>query len=135
MTNVEYAMGNKVSTYGDVYSYGILLLEMFTGKRPTDDMFNDGLTLNNYVLTALPDQVEQIADPTMSLQELEETSNNDAMMEANRSLRIRECLFSIFRVGVSCSAEVPTQRMNISDAAAKLRLARGNFSRGLNVGT
>ncbi|KAL0556037.1 hypothetical protein IC582_004542 [Cucumis melo] len=131
----EYAMGNKVSTYGDVYSYGILLLEMFTGKRPTDDMFNDGLTLNNYVLTALPDQVEQIADPTMSLQELEETSNNDAMMEANRSLRIRECLFSIFRVGVSCSAEVPTQRMNISDAAAKLRLARGNFSRGLNVGT
>ncbi|XP_038885979.1 probable LRR receptor-like serine/threonine-protein kinase At3g47570 [Benincasa hispida] len=126
----EYAMGSKVSTYGDVYSFGILLLEMFTGKRPTDDMFNDGLTLNNYVLTALPDRVELIADSTMSLQELEETSNNNAMMQANQSLRIRECLFSIFSIGIACSAQAPTRRMNISDVAAHLRLARGNFTRG-----
>ncbi|PRQ60888.1 putative protein kinase RLK-Pelle-LRR-XII-1 family [Rosa chinensis] len=43
----KYGMGGAVSTYGDVYSYGILLLEMLTGKRPTDDMFTDDTNLHN----------------------------------------------------------------------------------------
>ncbi|THG20536.1 hypothetical protein TEA_023418 [Camellia sinensis var. sinensis] len=61
----EYGMGSEVSTYGDVYSYGILLFEMFTGKRPTDEMFNDNLTLHNFVKIALSDGVERIADPIL----------------------------------------------------------------------
>lgn len=31
----EHGMGGKISAEGDVYSYGILLLEMFLGKSPT----------------------------------------------------------------------------------------------------
>ncbi|KAF8026927.1 hypothetical protein BT93_F3422 [Corymbia citriodora subsp. variegata] len=51
----EYAMGSKVSREGDVYSYGILLLEMFTGLSPFDNRFGDNLTLHSLVATALPD--------------------------------------------------------------------------------
>lgn len=53
----EYGMGSRVSTYGDVYSYGILLLETFTGKRPTSDIFAEGLDLHKFVKNALPEQI------------------------------------------------------------------------------
>ena len=55
-------MGVAASTLGDVYSYGILLLEMITRKRPTDDMFMDELDLHNYVNRALAGQVYEIVD-------------------------------------------------------------------------
>ncbi|XP_056164903.1 putative receptor-like protein kinase At3g47110 [Syzygium oleosum] len=39
----EYGMGDTVSTQGDAYSYGILLLEMFTVRRPTEEAFQGPL--------------------------------------------------------------------------------------------
>ena len=50
----EYGMGGQVSILGDIYSFGILLLEMFTGKRPTDDMFKDGLSIHQFTAIKMP---------------------------------------------------------------------------------
>uniref|UniRef100_A0A453AGU3 Serine-threonine/tyrosine-protein kinase catalytic domain-containing protein n=1 Tax=Aegilops tauschii subsp. strangulata TaxID=200361 RepID=A0A453AGU3_AEGTS len=52
----EYCMGYKVSPGCDVYGFGILLLEMLTGRRPTDAMFTGGLSLHKLVSSAFPDQ-------------------------------------------------------------------------------
>ena len=60
----EYGLGSEVSTKGDVYSYGILLLEMITGKRPTDSMFDEGLNLHNYANVAWPNRVLEIVPKT-----------------------------------------------------------------------
>ncbi|EYU17833.1 hypothetical protein MIMGU_mgv11b024614mg [Erythranthe guttata] len=52
---------------GDVYSYGILVLELFTNRRPTDDSFNDHVNLRNFVSAALPDSVTEVADPLIQI--------------------------------------------------------------------
>ncbi|XP_008224399.2 PREDICTED: putative receptor-like protein kinase At3g47110 [Prunus mume] len=111
----EYGMGSEVSTNGDVYSFGILLLEIFAGKRPTDDMFNGDLNLHTFVKMALPERVTDIADSTLF-----EGGNNERRVE-----KIVVCLNSIFRIGIECSAESPTERLkNISEAASELHSIR-----------
>jgi serine/threonine protein kinase len=113
-------MGSKVSTYGDVYSYGTLLLEMITGKRPTDSMFEDGIGLHNYVKMALPDRVLQVADPTL-LREVDQGASSD---------QILQCLTSISEVGVFCSERFPRERMDISNVVAELNRTKANFLHG-----
>ena len=64
----EYGMGNEVSTYGDVYSYGILMIEIFIGQRLVAKMFQDSLNLCDFVKAALPEQIIDIIDPILLLE-------------------------------------------------------------------
>ncbi|KAA8521178.1 hypothetical protein F0562_011855 [Nyssa sinensis] len=119
----EYGMGGDVSTEGDVYSYGILLLEMFTGKKPTDSMFTDNLNLNNYVKMALPERVMDIVDPQIILEDKDESHMTSQRSKRN-TVRMDECLASILRIGVLCSAEMPIERMGIKDVLVELHSTR-----------
>ncbi|XP_022764250.1 probable LRR receptor-like serine/threonine-protein kinase At3g47570 [Durio zibethinus] len=115
----EYGLGSDVTTYGDVYSYGILLLEMFTGKRPTGEMFTENLNLHNFVKTALPDRVAEITDPILLQESFNESSQNDN--------RLLWSMNSIFEIGVACSFELPTEQMNMANVVAKLCFIRDNL--------
>nr|GMD90097.1 probable LRR receptor-like serine/threonine-protein kinase At3g47570 [Ipomoea batatas] len=112
----EYGMGSDLSTCGDMYSYGILLLEIFTGKSPTCDIFNNGLTLHNYIKMAIPEQVIEIVDPKLFHEEANATPKTFVLGD-----RILECLVSIFKIGIACSMELPRDRMNIDNAIKELR--------------
>ncbi|GJV55829.1 kinase-like domain-containing protein [Tanacetum coccineum] len=75
----EYGIASETTSFGDVYSFGILLLEIITGKKPTDDMFNDGLSLHKFAYMALPDHVVDVIDGDASV--LQCTEDNAKKME------------------------------------------------------
>ncbi|MFQ6647183.1 hypothetical protein Gotur_018954, partial [Gossypium turneri] len=118
---IEYGMGSELSIKGDVYSYGILLLEMFTGKRPTDERFKEGLSLHNFVKVAFPERVIEIVDPLLVQEKVKQGTLNGKLLGDDRHF---QCLISIFEIGLTCSAELPSERMHMSDVVTKLSFVR-----------
>nr|XP_043615967.1 receptor kinase-like protein Xa21 [Erigeron canadensis] len=111
----EYGVGSEITTSGDVYSFGILLLEVMTGKTPTDSIFDEGLSLHKFVCAALPNRVIDVIDEGTIVMPSNEANASD---ECSDSIlfnigELDECLASILKIGVSCSVDAPSQRMNI----------------------
>ncbi|KAL6847924.1 hypothetical protein ACP4OV_022052 [Aristida adscensionis] len=115
----EYGEGSSASTLGDVYSLGILLLEMFTGRSPTDDMFQGSLDLHKFSEDALPDRIWEIADPSLWI-------HTNACKSTVRS-GIQNCLASAVALGISCSKKQPAERIPIQDAVTKMHAIRDSY--------
>ncbi|KAH9670352.1 protein kinase domain-containing protein [Citrus sinensis] len=117
----EYGLGSEVSTNGDVYSYGILLLEMVITKKPTDVMFEGDLNLHNSARMDLPDRVMDIVDPILLNDgEILISTDKHKQRQARISSRL-ECLISLIRIGVACSMESPQDRMNMTNVVHELQ--------------
>ncbi|GLT83954.1 hypothetical protein SLE2022_022150 [Rubroshorea leprosula] len=121
----EYGMSTKISKAGDVYSFGILLLEMITGKAPTDSMFKDNFTIHQLVKTRLPERVIDIIDPSL-LPEVQEAENSKAR-NMRRGVSVLESLLAVVEVGVVCSMKSPHERLEMKEVAAKLYAIRDKF--------
>ncbi|GKV21221.1 hypothetical protein SLEP1_g31219 [Rubroshorea leprosula] len=121
----EYGLGSEVSIHGDIYSYGILVLEMMTGKRPTDSLFEGGFNLHNHARMTSLDQIVEIVDPKL-VQEAEATIVN---AQRSRFNTIMDCLVSMIKIGVACSMGSPQDRMLMGTVLKELHLIKNNLQR------
>ncbi|XP_010040522.2 probable LRR receptor-like serine/threonine-protein kinase At3g47570 [Eucalyptus grandis] len=124
----EYGLGRTSSLQGDVYSFGILLLEMFIGIRPTDVMFKDGWTLHEFVKTARHKSLVKILDPSLLSMEHPVGIDYGQFSDAG-TVRFEENIANIMRIGVLCSAKLPIERMDMTNALSKLCAVREKLFR------
>jgi serine/threonine protein kinase len=116
-----------VSTNGDIYSYGILVLEMLTGRRPTDSTFREGSSLREYVELALLNGSMDVIDTRLSLS-LRTELQGEGEAEGNSShKRKTDCLIALLRLGLSCSEELPCSRMPTADIIKELLVMKGSI--------
>ncbi|XP_056859991.1 LRR receptor-like serine/threonine-protein kinase EFR [Raphanus sativus] len=86
----EYGIGGQPSIHGDVYSFGVLLLEIYTKL-------------------ALPERVLDIADNSIILHS-----------GLKVGFPIAECLTLVLELGVRCCEEISTDRLSMSEVSKQL---------------
>ena len=121
----EYGAGNMVSTHGDIYSYGILVLETITGRRPTESAFRQGLSLREHVDLALQDRIVDAVDKPLSLDLLNELRT----VGETAYKRKTDCVISLLRLGMSCTRESPSSRTSTGDIIKELLTIKDSLLR------
>ncbi|KAK1409331.1 hypothetical protein QVD17_35857 [Tagetes erecta] len=120
LKEIKYGVGNEMTKEGDIYSFGIFLLEMITGRRPTDSIFEEGFNLHGYVKMALPDRLMEVIEPGL-LSSCLEVGNGYSKDEARKSKILEDGMLSLARIGLACSMESPGERMNMSNVIHELQ--------------
>lgn len=97
-----------MSAAGDVYSYGIMLMEVVTRRRPTDELWNGDVSLRQWVEAAYPSSLMEVVDADL-VQEMD------------------GCLVSLVELSLECSEEAPQRRISINDAVIRLEKIKHKF--------
>ncbi|WOH02826.1 hypothetical protein DCAR_0522219 [Daucus carota subsp. sativus] len=109
----EYGMGMQASTEGDVYSYGVLLLESVTGKRPTDSIFQEGSNLHEWVKSQYPCKIEPVLE-----QALLRYAPHGSVVPSNRLWC--DVLLELIELGLMCTQYSPLIRPTMDDVAHEM---------------
>lgn len=102
----EYGYMMKITEKSDVYSYGVVVLEVLTGKQPIDPTIPDGLHV-----------VDWVRRRKGSMEVL------DAGLRGRPDSEVEEML-QVLAVALLCVNPTPDERPTMKDVAAMLREIR-----------
>lgn len=134
LMHAEYGYGAKTSTSGDVYSYGIMLLEMITGKSPIDQMFGGEMNLEKWVRSFLH-QAGEVVDKRFMIASSEISSIDGQQLIDSEDMQVmlKTLFVPMLDVALSCIRESPDARISMHDALSWLKRINENFSKSHNV--
>jgi serine/threonine protein kinase len=103
----EYFDTGRATTKGDVYSYGVVLLELLTGKRPTDESFlENGTRLVTWVRETMEEKREEHA-------------MDEALLKLHHQLPTEEVRL-VFSVADKCLDSDPANRPTMAQVVKML---------------
>ncbi|KAF3670013.1 putative LRR receptor-like serine/threonine-protein kinase-like [Capsicum annuum] len=112
----EYGSEGIVSTSGDVYSYGIMLMEVLARRRPTDEeIFNENLGFRQWVTQAFPGNMMDVVDANLFPVEEQITSKSEI------------CIISMIALALNCTQEMAESRITMKDVVKRLSKIKNTF--------
>ena len=111
--NAEYGLGRCASTKGDVYSFGVLLLEIVTGRRPTDVLIDEGSSLHEWVKSHFPNKLDPIVEHAIN------RCAPSAMPEHYNKIW-RDAILEMIELGLICTQYNPSTRPTMLDVAHEM---------------
>ncbi|KAA8538304.1 hypothetical protein F0562_027873 [Nyssa sinensis] len=139
---IDTSSQNESSTIGLKGSIGYIALVLgfccwrFTGKKPIDEMFQEGLNLNKFASAVEEKHILEILDPRLVNENgysdnnprnssLSDTENISSPVSSNAinnwDSRSEECLAAVIRVGLSCAAHLVEDRLTTRETLKKLQ--------------
>ncbi|KAK4752625.1 hypothetical protein SAY87_021423 [Trapa incisa] len=101
----EVTEPKRVSHKADVYSFGVLLLELLTGKAPTQSLLNEeGFDLPRWIQSIVR----------------EEWSSEVFDLELQRDLTMEEDMVKLLQLAIDCTSQYPDSRPSMTEVRAQI---------------
>ncbi|KAK6791075.1 hypothetical protein RDI58_010156 [Solanum bulbocastanum] len=112
----EYRSEGIVSTSGDVYSYGIMLMEVLTKRRPTDEeICHVNLDLRKWITQSFSGTMMDVVDSNIFSEEEQITSKSEI------------CIESMIELALDCTKEIPESRITMKEVVKRLNKINNTF--------